>query len=77
MLNYVASNLVLYLIHGPWKGKKVFGFAYTDTFPKSAWLPVVGASRIHWPTLALALLLLLAVYVILTRTRLGYEIKVV
>ena len=77
MLNYVAGNLVLYLIHGPWKGKKVFGFAYTDTFPKSAWLPVIGTSRIHWPTLALALALLLCVYVIITRTRLGYEIKVV
>jgi simple sugar transport system permease protein len=77
MLNYVAANLVLYLIHGPWKGEKVFGFAYTDTFPKSAWLPVIGTSRIHWPTLAIAIALLLAIHVVTTRTRLGYEIKVV
>ena len=77
MLNYVALNLVLYLIHGPWKGEKVYGFAYTDTFPASAWLPVIGSTRIHWPTLALGLALLFAVDLILKRTRLGYEIKVV
>jgi ABC-type uncharacterized transport system permease subunit len=77
MMNYIASNIVLYLIHGPWKGETMRGFAYTDQFPESAWLPTLGMSNIHWPTLLLGLIAAVCVYLILTRTRLGYEVKVV
>jgi simple sugar transport system permease protein len=77
MMNYIALYIVLYLIHGPWKGESMRGFAYTDKFPESAWLPYIGSTRIHWPTLALALILVAAVYFILSRSKLGYEIKVI
>lgn len=77
MLNYVALYIVLYLIHGPWKGESMRGFAYTDTFPESAWLPFIGNTRIHWPTLFLGLLLVGVVWIILNRSRLGYELKVI
>jgi len=77
MLNYVALYIVLYLVHGPWRGETMRGFAYTDKFPESAWLPYVGTTRIHWPTLILALILVAVVWSILYRSKLGYELKVI
>ncbi len=77
MLNYIALYIVLYLVHGPWKGETMRGFAYTDKFPESAWLPYIGTTRIHWPTLMLALVLVAVVWFILYRAKLGYELKVI
>jgi simple sugar transport system permease protein len=77
MLNYVALYIVLYLVHGPWRGETMRGFAYTDKFPDAAWLPYIGSTRIHWPTLLLGLLLVGAAWLILNRARLGFELKVV
>lgn len=77
MMNYIAMYLVLYLIHGPWKGPKMWGFAYTDAFPKAAWLPLIPGTRIHWLTLILGLLSALLVYILIVRTKQGFEIRVV
>jgi simple sugar transport system permease protein len=77
MMNYMALYLVQWLIHGPWKGKSALGFAYSDTFPSAAWLPLLPGTRLHWPTLGLGLCVLIGVAVFLARTRLGYEIRVV
>ena len=82
MMNYIASNLVDYLVYGPWKGLKEWGFPYTDKFSPSAWLPVLpplvpGMShRIHYPTLILALTLAVVIYALVMKTKLGYEIRV-
>ncbi len=77
MLNYVATNLVLYLILGPWKGKTVRGFAYTDSFPEEAWLATLGATRVPTATLLLAVLAAFFCYFLLRRTILGFELRVV
>lgn len=77
MMNYIAMNIVLFLIHGPWKGEEMRGFAYTNSFPEAATLPVIGYTYIHWPTLAAGLVLAGIVYVIVTRTKLGFEVKVI
>ena len=77
MMNYIAIYLMEWLIHGPWKGPTARGFAYTDTFPRAAWLPTLYSTRIHWPTLVLGLLLALVMYILVTRTRSGFEIRVV
>jgi len=77
MMNYIAMYLVLYLIHGPWKGKKMWGFPYTDIFPQAAWLPLIPGTRIHWLTLALGLFAALLVYILITRTKQGFEIRVI
>lgn len=77
MLNYIATNLVLYLILGPWKGKTVRGFAYTDPFPQKAWLSTLGITRVPLATLLLAFLVATVCYFLLTRTALGFELKVV
>ena len=77
MMNYIAMNIVLYLIHGPWKGEEMRGFAYTNPFPEAACLPTIGDSYIHWPTLLIGLFLVAVVFVIVSRTKLGYEVKVI
>jgi simple sugar transport system permease protein len=76
MMNYIALYLVQWLIYGPWKGRSALGFAYTETFPRAAWLPLLPGTRVHWPTLVLGLVLAAGVALLLSRTRLGYEIRV-
>ena len=76
MMVYIASELVNYLVYGPWKGAGEWGFPYTTKFPPSAQLPRLLDTRIHYPTLILALLLAVLVYLLVMRTKLGYEIRV-
>lgn len=76
MMNYIASGIVDYLVYGPWKGAREWGFPYTDRFPEAAWLPLIPGTRIHWPTLLLGVLSSILVYILLSRTTLGFEIKV-
>ncbi|RLG53713.1 MAG: ABC transporter permease [Thermoproteota archaeon] len=76
MLNYVAEKVVEHLIYGPWRGASEWGFPYTDEFPRWAQLPTLGATRIHIPTLALALASVPLVYWVLSRSKLGFELKV-
>lgn len=77
MMNYIAIYIVEWLIHGPWKGPSMRGFAYTDTFPRAAWLPTIYGTRIHWPTLVLGLVLAALMYILVTHTRSGFEIRVI
>lgn len=76
MMNYIAINIVDWLIHGPWKGNSMRGFAFSDLFPDPAWLPWIPGTRVSWPLLILGVLLALGLAVLLARTRLGYEIRV-
>src|SRR3989442_14011375 len=64
------------MVTGPWRGPSVRGFAYTDQFPAAAWLPLIPGTRIHWPTLALGVVLAAGCAVLLARTRLGFAIRV-
>lgn len=75
MMNYVALYAVRWLINGPWKGRSATGFAYSDTFERSAWLPTLGTTRLHWPTLLLAVGLAVLVAWLLARTRFGFEVR--
>lgn len=76
MTVYIAEEFVNYLVYGPWKGAAEWGFPYTDKFPEAAQLPVLGTTRIHYPTLILALIFAGLMYVLLMHTKLGYEIRV-
>ena len=75
MLNYVAIYLVRWLINGPWKGRSLSGFAYSDMFDRAAWLPTIGTTRLHWPTLALAIAAAVFIAWLLARTRFGFEVR--
>ncbi|MEI8131860.1 MAG: ABC transporter permease [Leptolinea sp.] len=75
MMNYIMQYFVSYLLNGPWQGKGDH-FLQTPRFAESTYLPTFFDSRIHlgfW----LALILVAAIYILLWKTPLGYEIRAV
>jgi simple sugar transport system permease protein len=68
--------MVEYLFYGPWKDPKGYGFPGTAEFPPAAWLPRFTGTRVHLG-LAFALLAALVIWLVLARTRWGYEIRVI
>jgi general nucleoside transport system permease protein len=76
MLNYVASGILSWLVNGPWKGKNAVGYSYTNDFPPEAWLPFLGSTRIHWPTLLLGLVFAGLLTFVLSSTRLGFRMRI-
>jgi simple sugar transport system permease protein len=77
MFNYVAAEFVTYLVVGPWKGATKFGFPYTDDIPKRVMLSTLPGSRIHYVTLLLGLLVCGVLFILLFKTKFGYEVRVV
>ncbi len=75
MLNYVAIISTDYLVHGPWRNPAGFGFPGTEQFSRDAWLPRWDTTRVHLGLL-FGLVAAVALWVVLRRTRWGYEIAV-
>ena len=76
MLNYVAINLSNYFIYGPWKDPKGFNFPKTPPFSDATALPVlVDNTRIHFG-LVFALVAMVLVWLLLSKTAWGFELKV-
>lgn len=73
MLNYIAIAWIEYLFYGPWKDPAGFGFPGTAQFPRFAWLPRLFG-RVHWG-LVFALGAAALIWFGLTRTRWGYEVR--
>ena len=76
MFNYIALYIVRYLINGPWKARTATGFSYSERFPVEAVLPTLGTTRLHWPTLLIALVLVVVIALLLARSRFGFEVEV-
>ncbi len=76
MFNYVAIYVVRWLINGPWRGRSVTGFSYTDRFPRETYLPLWDGTRVHIPTLVLGVAAALLITWLLRHTRLGFSIRV-
>ena len=77
LLNYVALLFVDYLIYGPWKDPASRGFPLSATFPAAAKLPtLIPGTRVHLGLL-LAVAAAVAVAIVLSRTRWGFEIRVI
>lgn len=88
MLNYVAINLAAFLVRGPFAGERREGQLTTSTplLPESAWfpdmnfliemfgLPAPRGSGL-WGFLIVAVLLGVGMWLVLERTRFGFEIK--
>ncbi|MGB9729065.1 MAG: ABC transporter permease [Thermoprotei archaeon] len=75
MMNYIAILIVRYLVYGPWKDVKGYGFPITPIIPSSAMLPVIPYTNIHiMPIIGIFIGIILAY--IMYRTRIGYEIAV-
>lgn len=74
MLNYLAEKLVIYLQYGPWKDPGARGFAKIANFSQSARLPQIFGVHIGWVML---ILLVIGLYLLMNRMKLGYEIAVI
>jgi simple sugar transport system permease protein len=73
MLNYVAAKWISYLQYGPWKDPQGMGFPKIAAFSKNAVPPNLFGVHIGW---VIALCLAALMYLLLRRTKLGYEIDV-
>ncbi|QRY80682.1 ABC transporter permease [Pseudomonas sp. PDNC002] len=76
MLNYIALNLLLYCVHGPLKDPEGFNFPQSAMFGQASLLPVLFEdSRVHIGAL-FGLFALVLVWVLVQRSFLGFQIKV-
>jgi ABC-type uncharacterized transport system permease subunit len=75
MLNYVAILFAEHLYYGPWRDPQGFGFPGTPPFPDFAWLPRI-AGRAHLGLL-FAFVLAFGLWLVLNRTRWGFELQVI
>lgn len=76
MLNYLAILWVDFLVYGPWKDPRAFGFPFSPPLTQAARLPTLAGSRVHLG-LALGLAAAASLAVLLWRTRLGYELRII
>ncbi len=76
MMNYIAILWVEYLFYGPWKDPQGYGFPGTAEFPPAGWLPRLTGTRVHLG-LAFAVVGALFLWLVLSRTKWGYEIRVI
>jgi general nucleoside transport system permease protein len=77
MLTYVAQLLLIYLVTGPWRDPMGFGFPQTAMFADAATTPtIVPGSHIHLGCAA-APLVAVAAWLLLTKTVLGFQLRVV
>jgi ABC-type uncharacterized transport system permease subunit len=75
MLNYIAILWLQHLYYGPWKDPKGFGFPGTAQFPAFTWLPRL-TGRVHIG-LIIAILAAFFIWLVLGRTKWGYEIRLI
>lgn len=76
MLNYIALNLLLFGVHGPLKDPSGYNFPESALFGDNLTLPILfEGTRLHFG-LILALLAVAAVWVLLSRTFIGFQISV-
>ncbi len=73
MLNYVAQKWVAYLQYGPWRDPESSGFPQIARFSDNAVLPKILGIHAGW---LITILLAVFLFVLLTRTKFGYEVSV-
>lgn len=74
MLNYIALKWISFLQYTMWKDPQALGFPKIASFSPNAVLPSLFGIHIGW---IIALVLAAALYALLKRTKLGYEIDVI
>jgi simple sugar transport system permease protein len=76
LLNFVAIQFVNYFVYGPWKDPDGPNWPFSPKFPDAAMLPMVYGDRLSLAILFVAVGLV-ALFLILRYTRVGYEARVV
>jgi len=77
MLTYVAIQLLNYLMRGPWKDPEGYNFPQTRLFTDWQLLPYVAEGSLVHIGVPIAVLIALAAAVVMGRTIVGYEVRVV
>lgn len=75
MLNYVAILFAEGLYYGAWRDPQGYGFPGTKLFPEAAWLPRFSGRAHHGLFIAVVLGLLL--WVVLNRSKWGFELNMI
>jgi simple sugar transport system permease protein len=76
-LNFIATGIALYLVFGPWKRPGVASMSGTEPLPNNLWLPTLEGLRLAPVAPVLALLSIVLVWFVLTRTYWGLDIRAV
>lgn len=77
MLTYVAQYVLIYLVTGPWKDPKGFGFPQTAMFPDGATTPIlIDGTGVHLGCLV-APLAAIAMWALMSKSALGFQLRVV
>lgn len=77
MLTYVATLFLSTLVHGPWRDPEGYNFPESRLFHDAATMPLIwDGTRLHLGSM-ITLFLVVAGWVLLTRTLAGFQIKVV
>ena len=76
MLNYVALQLLYYLMRGPWKDPQGFNFPQTRLFTESQVLPFVPGTFVHIGV-PICLAVTLVFWFVMQKTVFGFGIRVV
>ncbi|MGI9485275.1 MAG: ABC transporter permease [Geminicoccaceae bacterium] len=77
MLTYVATLLLSALVHGPWRDPDGYNFPESRLFPDAGIMPILlEGTRLHLGAV-LAVVTVGAAWFMLSRTMLGFQVKVV
>ena len=76
MLNYIAVNLLLWAVHGPLKDPDGLNFPESALFASQTMLPVLFEDYRVTIALFIALFMLVVIWVVLSRTLLGFQLRV-
>jgi ABC-type uncharacterized transport system permease subunit len=77
MLTYVAILLLSWLVHGPWRDPSGFNFPESRMFPDAGVLPIIlDETRLNIG-LIVAVLVVIGGWIIVSRSFIGFQIKVV
>jgi ABC-type uncharacterized transport system permease subunit len=75
LLNYIAIDVMLFLIYDRWKDPAGSGQPATPAIPVAERLPIIGTSRVH-VGIIVALVLTVVVWFVLRRTSWGFRLRV-
>ncbi|MGH6611678.1 MAG: ABC transporter permease [Burkholderiaceae bacterium] len=77
MLVYVAQQLISWVVQGPWRDPQGFGFPQSELFASAARVPIIFAgTRLNFGSV-LALVAVCAIWLLLARSVIGFQLKVV
>ena len=77
MLVYVAQQLISWVVQGPWRDPNGYGFPQSELFAAAARVPIIlDGLRLNAGSVV-ALLAAVAVWWLLARTAIGFQLKVV